>query len=279
MRIWLLIAGVTASAGFAMALCADQLAAVISPSQFVPRSEVKVAAALLPHPELRKRSDAEKKTEQTAPDIAAIDTERKEVEPTRQEVPGIEVPKTDPPISSQPEVAALPKPEPEPVLSSPERLAWLKEILASEPPLPRRVKADKVVLHKGQRKLEIFRRGRKLKTYRVSLGFNPLGHKEQQGDGRTPEGRYVIDWRNPKSKYHLSLHVSYPNRKDKASARKRGVKPGGDIMIHGLPNHMGYLGPLHRFYDWTAGCIAMTNEEIREIWRAVPNGTPIEINP
>lgn len=159
---------------------------------------------------------------------------------------------------------------------------WLKEvrqIMKSEPPLGKRVRADKVLLVKGERRLTLLRRGRVLKNYRVSLGFDPDGHKQQEGDGRTPEGRYVLDWRNPKSKYHLSLHVSYPNKQDKVRAKKAGVSPGGAIMIHGLPNGFGHIGKFHRFHDWTHGCIAVTDVEIREIWRAVRDGTPIEIRP
>ena len=103
------------------------------------------------------------------------------------------------------------------------------------------------------------------------------GHKQSEGDERTPEGRYIIDWRNPRSIAHLSLHISYPDEEDVAAAREAGRAPGGNIMIHGLPNGWGALGPLHRVLDWTDGCIAVTNEEMREIWSKVPDGTPIEI--
>ena len=118
-----------------------------------------------------------------------------------------------------------------------------------------------------------------LKTYKVALGGKPEGPKTQQGDHKTPEGVYKINARNSKSLYHLSLHISYPNEQDRAQARKRGVKPGGDIMIHGLPDDYAYLGALHRQHDWTEGCIAVTNAEIEEIWKLVPVGTPIEIKP
>lgn len=139
-------------------------------------------------------------------------------------------------------------------------------------------KADRVVVDKAARRLSLYRGERLLKQYRVALGPQPVGHKRQEGDQRTPEGRYVLDWRNPRSDFHLSLHVSYPAPADIAAAKERGVPPGGDIMVHGLPNGRGWLGKWHRFTDWTAGCVAVTNPEIEEIWAAVPDGTPIEIH-
>lgn len=147
---------------------------------------------------------------------------------------------------------------------------------AARETLPR---ADLVVVEKAKRTLTLYRRSRPLKTYGVALGPNPVGHKQQEGDGRTPEGRYVIDFRNRKSAFHRALHISYPNAADSRRARARGVSPGGAIMIHGLPNGLGALGRTHRLRDWTEGCVAVTNDEIEEIWRAVPDGTPIEIRP
>lgn len=105
------------------------------------------------------------------------------------------------------------------------------------------------------------------------------GPKRQEGDERTPEGLYRIDWRNPNSVAHLSLHISYPDAEDRARAGAAGVAPGGSIMIHGLPNGWGFLGALHRRLDWTDGCIGVTNAEMREIWALVPDGTPIRIAP
>jgi murein L,D-transpeptidase YafK len=140
-------------------------------------------------------------------------------------------------------------------------------------------KVDRVLVEKAKRKLTLFAGGKPLKVYSIALGTNPLGAKEEEGDGKTPEGIYKIDWRNPKSEYHLSLHVSYPNEADKARARKSGVSPGGDIMIHGLPSGMSALGASHRLADWTIGCVAVTNEEIEEIWKLVSDGTPIEFKP
>jgi murein L,D-transpeptidase YafK len=113
----------------------------------------------------------------------------------------------------------------------------------------------------------------------VALGGTPVGAKEQQGDHKTPEGRYILDRRNAKSRFYKSIHVSYPNEQDKERAARRGVSPGGDIMIHGLPNGFGWLGATHRAQDWTDGCVAVTNQEIDEIWELVPDGTPIEIRP
>ena len=145
------------------------------------------------------------------------------------------------------------------------------------PPLPPGAKADRVLVLKGQRKLMLLNEGRVLKTYTIVLGDDPKGHKQREGDERTPEGNYMIDYRNSRSVAHLSLHISYPNEVDKARAKAAGVPPGGHIMIHGILNGYGWIGPLHRLFDWTDGCIAVTNGEMDEIWRAVPNGTPIEI--
>jgi murein L,D-transpeptidase YafK len=139
--------------------------------------------------------------------------------------------------------------------------------------------ADRVVVEKAARTLTLYRDSTALKNYHVALGFAPEGAKERQGDGRTPEGLYVIDRRNPKSQFHLALHISYPNEEDRARAAAAGVDPGGDIFIHGLPNGFGHAGALFNLRDWTLGCIAVTNAEIEEIWAAVPDGTPIEIRP
>ena len=137
---------------------------------------------------------------------------------------------------------------------------------------------DRVIVHKKEHTMELMYAGRVIKTYKVALGRSP-GPKQQQGDLRTPEGVYVIDRRNAKSSCHRSLHISYPNAADRVRARKLGVAPGGDISIHGLPNGEGYIGAAHRAHDWTYGCIAVTDEEIEEIWKLVDNGTPIEIRP
>jgi murein L,D-transpeptidase YafK len=139
--------------------------------------------------------------------------------------------------------------------------------------------ADRIVILKSQRTMHLYRAGAIIKTYNVALGSQPVGAKTRQGDHRTPEGVYRIDARNSKSQFHLALHVSYPNQQDRDRARKLGISPGGDIMIHGLPDAYAFLGSLHRQRDWTEGCIAVTNAEIEEIWKLVPIGTEVEIKP
>lgn len=138
---------------------------------------------------------------------------------------------------------------------------------------------DRIVVKKTDHTLSLLSHGRVIKTYHVSLGPNPVGPKRKQGDGKTPEGTYVIDSRNAASKFHISLHVSYPNANDRARAKAEGVDPGGDIMIHGLGPGFGWVGPLQRIPDWTAGCIAVTNAQIEEIWARVKVGTAVEIRP
>ena len=121
--------------------------------------------------------------------------------------------------------------------------------------------------------------GEVLKTYKVALGTVPVGAKQHTGDHKTPEGLYKVDWKNAQSQFHKALHVSYPNAEDRARAKKMGVEPGGDIEIHGLGAKFGWIGAMHRAHDWTDGCVAVTNEEIDEIWPLVPVGTVIEIKP
>jgi len=139
--------------------------------------------------------------------------------------------------------------------------------------------ANLIVVEKSKRRLVLYSQDKILKEYRVSLGPNPEGAKTQMGDGKTPEGKYTIDYKNPKSAYHLSLRISYPNAEDQKRAQELGVNPGGLIMIHGLPNQLGWIGKLQQYKDWTQGCIAVTNAEIEEIWNLVPVGTAVEIKP
>jgi tetratricopeptide (TPR) repeat protein len=139
--------------------------------------------------------------------------------------------------------------------------------------------ADKILVEKEKRRLTLISKGEVLKTYKIALGGNPIGPKERQGDNKTPEGTYLVDSRNKDSRYHLSLHISYPNEKDKRRARELGVSPGGDIMIHGIKNGFSWVGDLHTEVDWTKGCIAVTDEEILEIEKLAPNGTIVEIRP
>lgn len=163
---------------------------------------------------------------------------------------------------------------------------WLLILLASlgmasqahgtgtSPPalLPVTQQADAIHVYKAQRRMDLLRDGRVIATYRIVLGGAPVGHKRQQGDQRTPEGDYRITYRNDRSRFHLSLRVSYPNEADRRQAVARGVDPGGDIMIHGAT-------PPGSQVDWTEGCIAVTNAEMDAIWQRVPVGTPIRIMP
>jgi len=140
-------------------------------------------------------------------------------------------------------------------------------------------KANKVQIIKSQRKLCLLASGKVIHTFRISMGPNPKGHKMFEGDGRTPEGVYTLDWRNEKSKFHKSIHISYPNDSDKQYAETHAKKPGGQIMVHGLPNGKSWLGYLHLLKNWTQGCIAVTNSEMDIIWQKVDDGIPIEILP
>jgi murein L,D-transpeptidase YafK len=151
--------------------------------------------------------------------------------------------------------------------------------LRLENPLPANTVIDKLVINKSKRELQAYSNGKLLKTYTVSLGGNPVGHKEYEGDSKTPEGRYIINDKNPNSGYHKNLGVSYPNEKDIAYAKSIGKSAGGDIKIHGLRNYKWFIGKIHRQWDWTAGCIAVTDQEIDELYRFVKVGIPIEINP
>ena len=138
---------------------------------------------------------------------------------------------------------------------------------------------DHVVVLKRQHKLLLLSGDQVVKSYDVALGGGGLAPKRRQGDRRTPEGLYTIDYRNPASRFHLALHISYPQPTDKQRARQLGTDPGGDIMIHGLGPGYSWAGELHRNHDWTDGCIAVTDAEIEEIWRVVADGTPVEIRP
>jgi murein L,D-transpeptidase YafK len=145
-------------------------------------------------------------------------------------------------------------------------------------PLASHVTADSIVVEKSAHRMSLFKDGQVLRTYSVALGRGGSEPKSREGDARTPEGSYVIDRRNPHSCCHLALHINYPNAADVAAARVRSVKAGSDIEIHGLVRGLGWLGTWHRaFGDWTDGCIAVSNREMDEIWRAVPDGTPIVI--
>ena len=172
---------------------------------------------------------------------------------------------------------------------APTALALVLAMQATSPQRPARpaanparepeAKADRIVVYKKDRTMHLMNKGQILKTYKIALGGDPEGPKQRYGDHKTPEGLYKIDSRNPKSRFYLALHISYPNAADRERARRLGVDPGGAIMIHGIGKEFGWLGSKHVLTDWTDGCIAVTNEEIEEIWRLVPLNTPIEILP
>jgi len=157
-------------------------------------------------------------------------------------------------------------------------LLFLAGSAAPAAPAPLK-QADRIVIEKSKRTLTLMSGSTVLKTYKVALGGQPVGAKQRQGDHKTPEGLYVVDHKNPASQFHRALHLSYPNEHDRESARKLGVSPGGDVEIHGIGARYGWVGAAHRQTDWTDGCIAVTNEEIDEIWPLVPVGTPVEIKP
>jgi murein L,D-transpeptidase YafK len=139
--------------------------------------------------------------------------------------------------------------------------------------------ADSIVVEKAKRTLTLYQTGIPVRVYRVSLGGQPVGDKVRRGDGRTPEGLYRVDFKNAQSKYHLGLHISYPDAAHTQRANALGLSPGGDIMIHGLPPKFADVGQAAAEQDWTEGCIAVSDEEIEEIFRAVPQGAPIQIKP
>lgn len=136
-------------------------------------------------------------------------------------------------------------------------------------------RVDRILVKKSERRLYLMRGDQTMRSYRIALGYQPTGHKRRQGDGRTPEGRYYLDWRSPSSRFYKSLHISYPSGRDLVRARTKGEDPGGMIMIHGQPNRRGTA----KTGDWTFGCIAVSNLAIDEIWSLTEVGTPIEILP
>ena len=154
-------------------------------------------------------------------------------------------------------------------------LVWANR--ASGEPLPHSAIADSLVVEKALHRLTLHQRGGGAKTYRVALGRGGLDDKEREGDLRVPEGIYTIDSRLERSAYHRALHISYPDSSDRARAARAGIAPGHSIMVHGIRNGLGWVGRFHESFDWTAGCIAVTNPEIEELWRAVPNGTRIVV--
>ncbi len=139
--------------------------------------------------------------------------------------------------------------------------------------------ADKVIVEKSRRMLYLMKGDEVLKSFRIALGIDPVGDKQEEGDNRTPEGLYYLDLRNPNSDYFLSIRISYPNEADRREAQARGVDPGGQIMIHGQPNTPTYSAAYYRRADWTNGCIAVSNSDMIDIWLMTPARVPIEILP
>jgi murein L,D-transpeptidase YafK len=151
---------------------------------------------------------------------------------------------------------------------------WQESALAVDFPV-----ADRVVVEKSSRKLHLLKGGVPFRTFKIALGIRPIGDKEREGDFKTPEGTYTLDARNPDSEYFLAIHVSYPNQRDRAEARKKGEDPGGAIMIHGQPNEPSRSEAYYRTQDWTNGCIAVSNSDMIDIWLMTSENTAIEIRP
>ncbi|MCU0809310.1 MAG: L,D-transpeptidase family protein [Candidatus Contendobacter sp.] len=196
--------------------------------------------------------------------------------------PAQTVPDQSPAVTTAPEAPKPPETPPAETAPSPAVLPEKKPPRTPKPPKtlpPANSIADRILVEKKARRLTLFRNNTPIKTYDIALGQQPEGPKQFAGDNKTPEGRYRIASRKKISDFHRALRISYPGPEDVAFAAKKKRSAGGDIMIHGLPNGMGSLGRLHLLRDWTAGCIAVTNAEIEELWRTVPDGTPIEIRP
>jgi murein L,D-transpeptidase YafK len=140
-------------------------------------------------------------------------------------------------------------------------------------------KADRVVVRKSESRLYLERGGKTFASFKTTFGAEPKGHKRQEGDERTPEGQYVLDSKNANSAYYMAIHISYPNARDIAAAKAQGVEPGGLIMVHGQKNGFGWLAPVAQWFNWTDGCVAVSNKDMDTIWKAVDVGTPIEILP
>ena len=150
---------------------------------------------------------------------------------------------------------------------------------SNSPALQENIHADQILVVKSQHSMTLLANGKVLKTYKVALGRGDGKAKQREGDHETPEGHYIIDNRNAHSHFHRALHISYPNIDDRKRAQAAGVSSGGQIMIHGIQNGLGWIGSLQHEIDWTDGCIAVTDAEIEEVWNLVPLGTPIEIRP
>lgn len=140
-------------------------------------------------------------------------------------------------------------------------------------------KIDTVLVKKSEKRMYLLAEGKSIKEYKVVFGANPKNHKQKEGDERTPEGKYILDYKKENSSFYKAIHISYPNENDKAKAKFSGVNPGSLIMIHGQKNGLSWLSWLSQWFNWTDGCIAVTNTEMDEIWGLINEGTPIEIQP
>jgi murein L,D-transpeptidase YafK len=165
---------------------------------------------------------------------------------------------------------------PLPAAEAAQRVAYTRNAAPTQTPLPT---ADRIVVRKAERRLDLLRNGQVLRSYKVALGLQPVGHKERSGDFRTPEGKYQLTRRNPRSDFFLSIQISYPSDVDARHARENGWEPGGSIMIHGLPNIMKRDLTYYQTRDWTDGCIAISNSDMVELWLLTHDNTPIEILP
>lgn len=138
---------------------------------------------------------------------------------------------------------------------------------------------DQVVVDKSKHRLLLLNGDTRVREFSVAFGGEPQGHKQQEGDQKTPEGLYILDYKKADSAFYKAIHISYPNAEDKAHAAKKGVDPGGFIMIHGQKNGFGFLAPIMQLFNWTDGCIALSNKDMEDLWNLVQVGTPIQINP
>jgi murein L,D-transpeptidase YafK len=140
-------------------------------------------------------------------------------------------------------------------------------------------KSDAVLVVKSEKRLYLISKGERYAALPVTFGADPVGHKQQRGDEKTPEGKYMLDYKNENSKFYKSIHISYPDKNDRVIAKKTGLDPGGEIMIHGQTNGLEWASPLIQLFSWTDGCVALSNSNMDKVWAAVDPGTPIEIRP
>ena len=248
-------------------LVATSIAAVLSASQGTPQSALDIADGVRADSTRAHVSKPTPKTVAVAKTMALPSSIPTEAAPA----PLAGVP-------AAPTSSAVPLPE-APLWSTPTATVPIPGAADWPIELPGAFLADSLVVEKGERRLTLYYRGVPVRKYRVALGRNPVGDKVSIGDYRTPEGLYYIIGRNPFSKFYKSLEISYPDSAHEDRAAELGVRPGGNIMIHGLPPHQAKLGAAHALIDWTEGCIAVTNAEVDELWRAVVDGAYIHIKP